>query len=63
MRNTVKKILTGFCVFGTAFFVSQCMAAPNVLTVKAAEEIAITVGSETVLGSDVVSAQVKANET
>lgn len=63
MKNTMKKIVTGFCVLGTAFFVSQCVTAPNVLTVKAAEEIAITVGSETVLGCETISAQVKANET
>lgn len=52
MKNTVKKVVTGICVLGTAFFVNQAVLAPNVLTVKAAQDIAISVGSATVLGSE-----------
>lgn len=53
MKNTMKKVTTGICMLGTAVLINQALLAPNVLTVKAAqEEIAISVGSATVLGSD-----------
>ncbi|MDE6314070.1 MAG: C40 family peptidase [Lachnospiraceae bacterium] len=51
MKNTMKKVVTSVCVLGTAVFVNQAVLAPNVLTVKAAEDIAISIGSATVLGS------------
>ena len=53
MKNTMKKVTTGICVLGTAVLINQALLAPNVLTVKAAQaEIALSVGSATVLGSD-----------
>lgn len=53
MKNTMKKVTTGICMLGTAVLINQALLAPNVLTVEAAQtEIAITVGSATVLGSD-----------
>ena len=52
MNNTMKKVVTGICVLGTAFVVNQAVLAPNVLTVKGAQDIAISVGSTTVLGSE-----------
>lgn len=53
MKNTMKKVTTGICMLGTAVLINQALLAPNVLTVEAAQtEIAISVGSATVLGSD-----------
>lgn len=52
MKNTMKKVATGICVLGTAFLINHAVVAPNVLTVKAAEEVAMSVGSVTVLGSE-----------
>ena len=53
MKNTMKKVTTGICMLGTAVLINQALLAPNVLTVKAAQtEIALSVGSATVLGSD-----------
>ena len=53
LKNTMKKVTTGICVLGTAVLINQALLAPNVLTVKAAQaEIALSVGSATVLGSD-----------